>query len=92
VGRDSVRLPWQLQFDASLSRIFPFREAIRLEVRGEAFNVINHTNLGGIPTSGLGLSVAGTTGLSLSLNASNFGQITSAGDPRIFQFAMKLYF
>jgi hypothetical protein len=92
LGRDSIRLPWQFQFDASLSRIFAIREAIRLEVRGEAFNVINHTNLAGIPTSGLGLSVAGSTGLSLSLNASTFGQITSAGDPRIFQFAMKLYF
>ena len=92
LGRDTIRLPGQLLFDSSLSRIFALRESIRLEVRGEAFNVINHTNLAGIPTSGLGLSVAGSTGLSLSRNAANFGQITSAGDPRTLQFAMKLYF
>src|SRR4051812_29534721 len=39
LGRDVLRGPGQIQFDASLSRIFAIHEAIRLEVRGEAFNV-----------------------------------------------------
>jgi hypothetical protein len=30
--------------------------------------------------------------LSQTLNATNFGAITGAYDPRIFQFAMKLFF
>lgn len=91
LGRDVLRGPGQLQFDAALSRIFGMRESLRLEVRAEAFNVINHTNLIAAAT-GTGIPGISTTGISLSRSASNFGQITSAGDPRILQFAMKLYF
>ncbi len=77
LGRDAVRGPAQFDFDASLSRLFAFRENVRLEARGEAFNVINHTNFGN-PTT--------------TLSSSTFGRILSANDPRIFQFAMKLIF
>ncbi len=92
LGRDVFRLPGQLQFDVSLSRVFAVRESFKLEVRAEAFNIINHTNMGSLPTGGIGLSATDTTGLSLSRTAANFGRFTSAGDPRLLQFAMKLYF
>jgi hypothetical protein len=74
--------------DASLSRMLAVREKIKLEVRGEAFNLTNSFHAG-VPT---GL----TTGL-LGVNATftgagNFGQITSALDPRIMQLAMKVIF
>jgi hypothetical protein len=91
LGRDVLRGPGQVQFDASLSRIFGIYESVRLEVRGEAFNVINHTNFVAAAT-GTGIPGISTSGISLSRSSSNFGQITSAGDPRIFQFALKLYF
>ncbi|HWB84740.1 MAG TPA: hypothetical protein VG675_11415 [Bryobacteraceae bacterium] len=61
----------------SLSRIFAFSERWWLEACAESFNVLNHANFNG-PTTGL--------------NSSNFGVITSAGDPRIMRFAMKLHF
>ncbi len=77
LGRDAVRGPAQVNVDASLSRLFAFRERVRLEARGEAFNVINHTNFGN-PT--------------VTLTSANFGRILTANDPRIFQFAMKLIF
>jgi hypothetical protein len=92
LGRDVFRLPGQLQFDLSLSRIFAVHESVKLEVRAEAFNIINHTNMGSIPTSGIGLSATESTGLSTSRSSANFGRFTSAGDPRLLQFAMKLYF
>ncbi|HZQ55344.1 MAG TPA: hypothetical protein VFB14_24315 [Bryobacteraceae bacterium] len=91
LGRDVLRGPGNLQVDLALSRIFPIRESFRLEVRAEAFNVINHTNFIA-PATGTGIPGISTGGLSLSRSSSNFGQITSAGDPRILQFAMKLYF
>ena len=92
LGRDVFRLPGQLQFDVSLSRIFAVHESFKLEVRAEAFNIINHTNLGSLPTSGIGLSATEQSGLSTSRSSANFGRLTTAGDPRLLQFAMKLYF
>jgi hypothetical protein len=91
LGRDVLRGPGYLQFDLALSRIFSIHESIRLEVRGEAFNVINHTNFIA-PATGTGIPGISTSGISLSRSSTNFGQITTAGDPRIFQLAMKLYF
>jgi hypothetical protein len=64
---------------------------VRLEVRAEAFNAINHTNFIA-PATGTGIPGISTSGISLSRSSANFGQITSAGDPRIWQFAMKWYF
>jgi hypothetical protein len=77
LGAFAVYAPTQFQVNLSLSRSFALREAMRLEFRAEAFNAINHTNLSGVSTS---------------LNSSTFGVPQSAGDPRIFQFAMKLHF
>ncbi|HLH03062.1 MAG TPA: carboxypeptidase regulatory-like domain-containing protein [Bryobacteraceae bacterium] len=91
LGRDSLRGPGQLEFDASLSRIFALHESLQLEVRAEAFNVINHTNFIA-PATGTGIPGISTGGISLGLTSSIFGRITTAGDPRILQFAMKLNF
>ena len=85
LGRNAVDGPGTLEFDASLSRIFAFRERWRLEARCDGFNVINHTNFAN-PT--------------LALNSSTYGRITGTqstgpgqlGTNRILQFAMKLYF
>jgi hypothetical protein len=77
LGRDTVRGPGQLNLDVSLSRLFSLTERFHLEARAEGFNVINHTNFNNPNTN---------------LNSSTFGRITSAGDPRILQFALKLHF
>ncbi|HSU31446.1 MAG TPA: carboxypeptidase regulatory-like domain-containing protein [Bryobacteraceae bacterium] len=91
LGRNALRGPGTLQFDASLVRLFNFTERFRLEARAEAFNVINHTNFIAAAT-GTGIPGISTSGISLSKSSANFGQITSAGDPRILQFALKLMF
>jgi hypothetical protein len=77
LGRNALRAPGALRVDAALSREFPMTEALRLEARGEAFNLINHANFSAPSTN---------------LSSANFGRITSAGDPRILQFAFKLHF
>ena len=69
--------PNVFQFDLALSRTFPIAEAKTLQLRAEAFNVLNHANFNN-PVS--------------TLNSGTFGQIQKAGDPRIMQFAFKVVF
>ena len=77
VGRNAYRGPKYIEIDSSLSRSFPLPEKLRLDLRLEAFNVLNHPNLGN--PSG-------------ALNATTFGQISSSAAPRIFQGAVKIIF
>src|SRR5579871_2801142 len=82
--------PRVFQFDMALIRAFRLREKQNLQVRAEAFNILNRVNFA-TPVA--------------TLNSSNFGQITadisgpqagglvaSSGDPRIVQLALKFLF
>ena len=69
--------PGTWQFDMALSRTFQIRERQRVEFRAEAFNVTNSL-LVNDPVA--------------NLNSNTFGQVTSAKDPRIMQFALKYFF
>jgi len=82
---DSVRGPGRDNWNLSLFKNFSLSESrgSNLQFRAEFFNVWNHTQFrGGSWTGGVGAN----------LNGSQFGQITSAWDPRIIQLALKLYF
>jgi hypothetical protein len=69
--------PGSWTIDAGLTRTFNVREGQQVEFRAEATNVLNHTNFNN-PNASVG-------------NA-NFGRITTAGSPRIMQFALKYVF
>jgi hypothetical protein len=85
-----VRGPGAVNFDAALSQVFKFNERYNLEVRAEAFNLINHTNfVGAISPAGL---VQAFATMYTNLSSSSFGQAQAAFDPRILQFASKVYF
>ncbi len=72
----------------ALSREFPIREAYRLEIRAEAFNLTNSFRAGiSLPSL-----LAGASGVNTTFGTPTFGQITSALDPRIMQLAMKFSF
>ena len=73
----NIEGPRQWQFDLSLSRTFQLRENQKFEFRGEAFNVTNSLRKDD-PTS--------------TLNSNTFGQIVSAKDARVMQFALKYIF
>jgi hypothetical protein len=73
----SLRGPGYFDVDLAVSRQFNLRERLALQVRAEAFNLLNHPNFQ--------LPVA-------NLSSANFGQITTAFDPRIMQASMKLVF
>ena len=76
-GRNILRGPGLNNFDLSVGRTFKFAESKSVEFRSEFFNAFNHAQFFN-PDHGGG---SGT-----------FGQITQARDPRIMQFALKLYF
>ena len=80
-GRNVILGPKFVNFDMGLIRNISIHEAQHLQVRAEAFNVLNHTNLA--TTSG---------GFHLSYADPIFGSITSAADPRILQLALKYVF
>ena len=86
-----ARTPGLLSFDASVDRIFSVKEGFRLDVRVDAFNAINHTNFASPSQTGIQIPAI-ASGVSSALNSATFGRITSAGDPRIFQFSLKLLF
>ncbi len=79
-NRAIVRRPAYFNTDISISKYFKMPiEGHRLQVRGEAFNGFNNVNFTGAPQ--------------LSLATPNtFGQITSAADARVMQFALRYEF
>ena len=78
-GHNSLRGPNRQNWNLSLFKSFVISEArgSRFEFRAESFNTWNHTEFDQV---------------SNALGSSNFGQVTSAFDPRVFQLGAKLYY
>jgi hypothetical protein len=77
VAKGSVTSPGFATWDISAAKGFFFTERLNLMVRGEYFNVLNHTNFMDPNTT---------------FNTTTFGRITGAYDPRIAQLSAKLSF
>lgn len=89
LGRNALRGPGSVNIDVALSRIFKVKERYALQIRAEAFNLLNHANfVGAISPAGQ----PGFTTMSTNLSSSTYGQVQAAFDPRLLQFAMKLSF
>ena len=78
-GHNSLRGPGRDNWNLSLFKSFVLSESrgSRFELRAESFNAWNHTEFNQV---------------SNALGSSNFGQVTTAFDPRVFQFGAKVYF
>ena len=75
---NSIRGPGFWKIDLALSRLFSFPAAQSVELRIEAFNLLNNFNWGNPITN---------------FSSGNFGRIqTQAGDSRIMQFGVKYAF
>ena len=72
-----MRGPGYRNLDLALMRRVPLAGARALEVRAEIFNLTNTPPLG--PPNG-------------TLGSAAFGTITTAGDPRVIQLALKFLF
>jgi hypothetical protein len=77
MGIYNIEGPGTWDLDLGLSRIFTPREGQKLEFRAEAFNVTNSLRMGNP---------------NLTLNSNIFGQINTALDARVMQFALKYSF
>ncbi len=76
--RNQLTGPASWNADYSLFKVFRVRERTELQLRGEFFNFFNHTRLG-VPNVRV-------------ISSTLFGKITSAGEPRILQVALRLRF
>jgi len=79
LGHNALRGPGRDNWNLSLFKSFVFSETrgSKLELRLETFNTWNHTQFNAV---------------SNNFGSSNFGQFTSAFDPRILQIGGKVYF
>ncbi len=73
----NIEGPGSWQLDVSMSRSFQLRENQRIEARVEAYNLTNSMR---------------PMNPTVSLNSNTFGQIITAYDPRLLQFALKYAF
>ena len=66
VGRNVLLGPWRQNLDLGLLKDFGLVEGVKVQFRGEAFNILNHANFGN-PNG--------------NVSAANFGRITTATTP-----------
>ncbi len=77
VGNGLVRRPGQWTVDFSLSKNFTVKESVRLQLRADMFNALNHVNLGSLQGN---------------IENSDFGTLDSAGAMRQMQMALRISF
>ena len=90
MGRNILRGPGFTNWDASIAKTWTLREQLKLQFRGEVFNVVNHPNfaassVGGDLTSPNGFGRADTTP---DVQASN--PVIGSGGSRHIQLGLKL--
>jgi hypothetical protein len=88
LGRFTYRGPHQINGDVALTRRFSIREYAQMQLRLEAFNVINKVNLY-LPNPDLSLALTSNGTYSTT---SIFGKSTRAFDPRTLQASVKFSF
>ncbi|MDT7542981.1 MAG: hypothetical protein QOE33_2885 [Acidobacteriota bacterium] len=76
--RGIINGPPTYRVDFTMTKIIRFTENTRLQLRGEAFNVFNHTNFRSFSSTNVTSSV--------------FGRIGAVRDPRTIQLGVKFYF
>jgi hypothetical protein len=107
-GRNSLAGPAIAQLDLTLSKSFRLTEALALELRGECYNLTNHTNFAnpgnlrlnpGLPTAPGQTGIQPGQPFNSSIAGGNFGVLNSTvsnqiglGTARQFQLAMRLSF
>lgn len=82
VGKGALVGPGLFNWDMGIFKNIPITERWRVQLRGEFFNTLNHSNF----------TSSGSNYPNESVNSAGFGTITAAYDPRILQLALKVFF
>jgi hypothetical protein len=92
-SRPTMRLGDTRNIDLSIVKRFSIPERFKLEIRGDAYNLLNHPQFTGMPISTLGAPLT-TTPSFLVPNSPLFGNLngTLSGNPRVVQLALRLMF
>ncbi|HLH18785.1 MAG TPA: carboxypeptidase regulatory-like domain-containing protein [Bryobacteraceae bacterium] len=80
-----IRGPRMNNFSTALFKEFHIRERLAMLFRAEAYNAFNHTQFSGVDTT-ITYNASGVN------TRSSTGNLTSARDPRVMQFALRLQF
>ncbi len=90
LGAYNVFLPNWYNWNASLVKSYYFRERLKLDVRFEMYNVLNHLTVSSVNTGSYnGLKTV--NGVVVS-NTANWGAESGTTDPRTMQVSMRLSF
>ena len=84
IGKGAFRGPTNWNMDMGLHKTFypmSAHENLSVQLRGEFFNVFNHTQLNDTASAN-----------TVTKSSGNFGSIRAAYDPRIIQLALKVFF
>ena len=77
VPRNLIQMPSTETVNFSVMKRVRVTEGVRIQLRGEVFNLFNHTNFRTLVTN---------------FSASNFGALTETDEPRVIQFGLKFLF
>ena len=91
--------PGTNNLDLSLSKIFPIGKTVRMEVRLDAFNALNHTQFTGVNNTANFASLTDHTITNLPynsagqlVNVNGFGTVNGVAAPRTLQLVTRLTF
>jgi hypothetical protein len=96
-SRDNLWGPGTNDWDMSLQKSFAFTERLRLDVRGEAFNIFNHPQFSGVNNT---IDFSGLTNPTVTnaaynngvVNIGGFGAVRGVQPPRVLQVVAKFNF
>jgi hypothetical protein len=98
-GRFFVHAPATNNLDLSISKNIPIGKQVKMEVRLDAFNALNHTQFTGVNATANFRSLTDPTITNLPYNANGdlvningFGAINGVANPRRFQLVTRLTF
>jgi hypothetical protein len=84
-AKTNIRGPGINNWDMALFKTFPIRDRMRLQIRWELYNILNHTQFGALDAA------ARWDAQGAQVN-SRFGEFTSSRTPRQMQFALRFHF
>ena len=99
LSRNALRAFGAAQWDFAVHRDFPLHESVKLQLRAEMFNVLNHPNfgppvadIGNVTQFGQATQMLGRSLDNQNQGGGSFSSLYQIGGPRSIQLALKIQF